>query len=321
MNNMEHDFFELDNKRLINLALLCILILSIFFLISLYASRGIRNDQNIRYAQEQKVNPFQDLSIEGLSAIVYDINTGKTLYEKNSTEVRPLASITKILSAVTAIDLLPQGTIVTVDKAFLKEEGDSGLYSNEKWKLKDLIDYTLISSSNDGMAAIAGAAGALDSGSKNFDISKQDFITKMNAKANEIGMTQSRFYNETGLDVNQNDSGGYSSASDVAKLFAYTLKNHPEVFDATKLDKIAITSQSNISHKAENTNTFINSIPGLIASKTGYTDLAQGNLAVIIDPGVARPIAIVVLGSSIEGRFTDVQTLVQKTYQYLSQGN
>ena len=69
MNNMEHDFFELDNKRLINLALLCILILSIFFLISLYASRGIRNDQNI------DTNPWYDNKIQKICSAVSSIAT------------------------------------------------------------------------------------------------------------------------------------------------------------------------------------------------------------------------------------------------------
>lgn len=321
MNFNTKDYFELDNKRLINLALLLILVLSIAFLVSSYSSRGIRINDRKNTVREFQINPFENIYIEARVAIVYDLKNSNIIFSKNSDESLPLASIAKVLSAVTAIDLLPEGTIVSVDRVFLSEEGDSGLFGNERWKLTDLIDFSLISSSNDGIAAIAGAAGALNSKNENLEINHKEFIEKMNVKAQEIGMLQSHFNNVTGLDINETLSGGYSSAKDVALLFGYVLRSHPEIFEATRYESLKVESQSNISHKAENTNTDIRNIPGLIASKTGFTDLANGNLAIAFDPGVGRPIVVVVLGSSANGRFNDVKLLTNTTLEYLSQGH
>jgi len=321
MNLTTKDNFELDNGRLMNLALLLILILSIVFLVSLFASKGIRTNDRKNLAEQFLINPFENISIGAKAAIVYDLKNNNIIYSKNSDESLPIASIAKVLSAVTAIDLLPEGTIVSVDRVFLSEEGDSGLYGNEKWKLTDLIDFSLVSSSNDGIAAIAGAAGALNSKTDNLDINQKDFIKKMNVKAQEIGMTQSYFNNETGLDINKTLTGGYSSAKDVALLFGFVLRNHPEIFEATRYELLKVKSESNINHETKNTNTDIQNIPGLIASKTGYTDLARGNLAITFDPGIGRPIVVVVLGSSINGRFSDASLLTNTTLEYIAQGH
>jgi D-alanyl-D-alanine carboxypeptidase len=89
----------------------------------------------------------------------------------------------------------------------------------------------------------------------------------------------------------------------------------------TSLDQISIKSSNGFYHKIENTNTIVGELPNILASKTGFTDLAGGNLAVIIDPSLNRPILIVVLGSTKEGRFQDVSNLAQKTIEYLSYKN
>ena len=69
-------------------------------------------------------------------------------------------------------------------------------------------------------------------------------------------------------------------------------------------------------HKTKNTDELVNEIPGLIAGKTGYSDLAGGNLAVIFDAGFDHPLAVVVLGSTSEGRFNDVKQLVAAAVKY-----
>jgi D-alanyl-D-alanine carboxypeptidase len=134
-------------------------------------------------------------------------------------------------------------------------------------------------------------------------------------------MNESRFNNETGLDLSSSESGGYSSSRDVAFLFAYVLRNHPEILEATRHEIFNVKSENNIKHSATNTNIGIQNIPGLIASKTGYTDMAGGNLAIVFDPGVGRPIVVVALGSSEVGRFSDISLLTKTTFEYLSQGH
>jgi len=268
-------------------------------------------------------SPFEGLEIEAKAAIVYDVVNRKVLYSKNPNLVVPLASLTKIMSAITAADLIPNYTTVTIDREFLDEEGDSGLYAFEKWNFKKLLDFTLAVSSNDGMRAIASVAGAVLSnttGTSEFETSRDAFVAKMNVKAQSIGLQNTSFRNETGLDVHDGGGGAYGSAEDMAHLLEYTLANYPEILEATTNDTSSISSLSNFNHSAVNTNPYVGFIPGIKASKTGYTVASGGNLVVAFNPELQRPIIITVLGSSYEGRFNDTLTLVDKTLTLINRG-
>jgi D-alanyl-D-alanine carboxypeptidase len=137
----------------------------------------------------------------------------------------------------------------------------------------------------------------------------------MNVEAKKIALPQSYFLNETGLDESVTESGGYGSADDVAKLVQYILKNHPDILESTKYSSISIKSLSG-AHIAKNTDILADKIPGLLASKTGYTALAGGNLVVAFDTSIGRPFIAVVLGSTESGRFTDMQKLVDAAMKY-----
>ena len=104
----------------------------------------------------------------------------------------------------------------------------------------------------------------------------------------------------------------------MARLFTYILQNHPEIFEATRTARFVTYSLDKISHTAVNTDAEINNIPGIIGSKTGYSDLAGGNLAIVYDASINYPIIVVVLGSTYDERFTDVLSLVKATNQTLS---
>ncbi len=319
--NDSKTLLSLENKKLINLGLLLILALFLFVLVSLFISRGVRTHDQGVLVQEPRIDSFANTSIIARSAIVYDAQSGRVLYAKNPDDILPLASITKVLTAVTATELLPKDTIVTIKPEFLDTEGDSGLKQDEKWKLTDLIDFSLMVSSNDGAHAIAAVAGAFSTKADPSKITRDQFIADMNAEAKKIGMKNSHFNNESGLDISKTDSGAYGSARDVGILFNYTLKNKPEILAATRYQNLTFTSLSNIKHDAENTDIALSGIPAVLGSKTGFTDLAGGNLAVTFDPSIEHPITIVVLGSTYDGRFADMQTLVQKTMEYINQGN
>jgi len=318
MNPTENIFLNQENRRLINVALVLTLIVGVITIVSLYFSRSVRIEKQSELVQ--KVNPLDGTKIIARSAIVVDLKTQKVLYERDADTVRPLASITKIMTAITALDLLPDSSVVTISNDFLSEEGDSGFFNDERWQLQELLDYSMVTSSNDGVAAIASAAGAIGTGTIDTTISRQDFIKKMNEKVTELNLVTPRFYNESGLDIDSNLSGGYASARDTARIFGYALRNKPEIFEATRYSQTKMVSLNNISHSARNTNDAVNALPGLIASKTGYTDLAGGNLGVIIDPELGRPIVIIVLGSTLEGRFADVELLAQKTMAAIAEG-
>lgn len=267
-------------------------------------------------------NPFHDIRLEAKAAYVYDLNTKTTYFEKNGESQLPLASLTKLLTAVTALELIPDYTLVTIDKEALKTDGDSGLKPDERFKLTDLINFTLLSSSNDGASAVASAVGAIERGTpvgseREFKSNQDAFVEKMNAKAKALDLKQTFFLNPTGLDASKTTSGAYGSALDVTKLLAYILKNHPDMVDSTRSENQTFSSVDKKIHTVENTNKGMNGIPGLIGSKTGLTDLAGGNLVIAFDAGFGKPIIVTVLGSSEEGRFTDVNTLVWTTLQYL----
>ena len=183
MYDFHEDIFTLENRKLLNLALLLLLALSLFILVSLFISRGTLTHEQGVLVEAPKVDVYKDTSIIARSAIVYDVKNKKILYAKNAQEIYPLASITKVLTAVTAVELLPKETVVTIKKEFLVEEGDSGLRVNEKWNLTDLIDYSLMVSSNDGVVAIASAAGAFQSNQNPTNLTRKDFIVAMNAEA------------------------------------------------------------------------------------------------------------------------------------------
>lgn len=257
-------------------------------------------------------------TVRASSYVVLDIQRGTVIAEKNSQATVPLASITKVMSALVARNVLPKNSEVTIRKEFLDEEGDSGLRDGEVFKLGDLLDLSLIVSSNDGARSIASVAGAFMLGTKDYTFGRSEFIREMNIEAQKLGLTSLTFTNETGLDNTDGTTGGKGNAQDVAKLFAYTLKRYPDLLEATHKNTDTVKSVQYI-HDVENTNTILGEIPNIIASKTGFTNMAGGNLAVVFDAGFGRPIAIVVLGSTTEGRFSDVVALASSTLQYIKQ--
>jgi D-alanyl-D-alanine carboxypeptidase len=272
---------------------------------------------NLSAHQKTPNIPFPQIALVAKSAYVWDIQKQKALFALNENESLPLASITKMMTALTAYESLPAATTVQISQNDLNDGQGNGLRVGEKWKLKDLIDFTLTISSNDGALAIAEAGAPIASSASTTQNQANDFLMRMNNKAKELGLNNTYFMNQSGLDISKNVAGAYGSARDVANLFSYIEQNHPELFDATKHPTLKITSLSGITHVIKNTDIALDNIPGLIASKTGLTDLAGGNLAVIFDADFGHPIVIVVLGSTADGRFTDVQALSKATLQYL----
>lgn len=284
---------------------------SVYFLINSQEPEVVVEETPI---EERLVDPFAKVNIIGQAAIVKDLNTGEVLYSKNSRTSMPLASLAKVMTAVVTRHLTDDNPIVILTPEAIATEGNSFLYTGERFRLRDLIDYMLVTSSNDGAAAIAAAV-------QNLSVNNS-FVEEMNAFADQIGMRNSFFLNETGLDKNEELAGAFGTAEDVAILFEYALTNYSDIFEATRETNLVKYSESGLLHKAKNTNEIVGELPNLLGSKTGYTDIAGGNLAVIIDPGLNTPVVLVVLGSTQEGRFTDIKTLsnkVQEYYLYKSQ--
>lgn len=296
-------------------AALIVLVVVMFFAVNAIMSKP--KPTTAPLSRDVPSTAFENIALQAKAAYVFDVAENKVIFQKNSGTQLPLASLTKLMMAAVASDMYKADSRVTIRKEFLQEDGDNGLAVGESWKLKDLLDFSLVVSSNDGARSIASVIGASNNNNIDFDIGRKDFISKMNDKAQKLGLSQMYFVNETGLDVGT-VSGGYGTAENVGSLLKYIITEKPTLLEATKYDKTVMYSRTE-KHTATNTDTMIDEIPGLIASKTGYTSLAGGNLAIAFDGSIGKPIIIVVLGSTQNGRFSDVSTLISASLNYIKE--
>lgn len=272
-------------------------------------SGAIQNRNTPIEPEAPKVQPIRDPgTLDARGVAVLDITHNISLYEKNANGKMPLASITKLMTALVTLEYVQPEDTVTVTRDALNQEGDSTLFASEHWKAKDLVDFMLITSSNDAAVALAKHVGTLEM--REGEGPRTAFIRLMNERAAGLGLTSIEFIDETGLDAGPVTAGAYGSAADIAKLLAYIVKKKPELIEATMKPYDTYTSESGITHAARNTNEAIPVIPSLIGGKTGYTELAGGNLAIVFDRSINEPVAVVVLGSTKESRFTDIRKLV-----------
>ncbi|MCA9361091.1 D-alanyl-D-alanine carboxypeptidase [Candidatus Kaiserbacteria bacterium] len=257
---------------------------------------------------------YSEVKVRAQSAYVWDIANQQVLYAKNEAEVLPIASITKLMTALVADEILAKDETVAIGTEATRQDSPLGLVAGQSYDRQSLTDLTLISSANDGAYALAASAGSL--------LSKENpagaFVAAMNVRAEEIGLHQTVFKNPTGLDMSASEAGAVSSARDVAFLMEYILQNEPDILTFTQDEEARIYSNEGSYIDANNTNFYIDEIPGLLGSKTGYTDLAGGNLVVAYDAGLNRPIVVVALGSTQHERFTDVMKLIEATNNLIS---
>ncbi len=296
-----------------------IILFSLFFILAIIiVILGVRIFTNTSEKNKQTANETYDYSpelasIQAKSFYVYDVNGKKALFAKNEHEQLPIASITKLMSGLIITENLPATSTIVISKEDIAEEGDTGLLSGEKWSAVDLLDFSLMSSSNDGIHALSRTLNEYE-GERS-----SSTIDLMNKKAKTLELANTIFFNETGLDVNTDMGGAYSSACDIAVLLQKILENYPSLVSKTTEESASFVSENGIKHIAINTDMLVNKIPGLIASKTGYTDLAGGNLVIAFDAGPMHPVIISLLGSTEKGRFSDMEQLVHVALEKLSE--
>lgn len=250
---------------------------------------------------------FDDVTVTANAAYVYDVSLDEEVFDKNGQSQLPLASITKATLALLAHEHLRADGTITFSASSLLPEGDSGFEVGESWVVRDLIDFTLMTSSNDGAAALAEAVERA---------TNEDIVSLLNDKSKELGLQQTYFVNETGLDSSELFSGAYGSPRDVAILFSHIYKTAPDLLAATTIPELTFTNIGGTkTYEATNTNKGISDLPGLVFGKTGFTDLAGGNLAVVTESEPGHAFVVVVLGSTLDERFDDVITLVHATLQ------
>ncbi len=251
---------------------------------------------------ESALTVFFQTSDKAKAVYVYDATGNRVLYERNTDTSLPLASITKIATALTAYETFGATDTITIDDAALVADGDNGLIRGERWKRDSLLNFMLIVSSNDAAYAFRNAG--------------KSFMETMNAYGKKIGLEHTTFYDPAGLD-SYGHAGAIGTARDVATLLLHFYRTMPEIAAETTLPQETLHSENGTAHTISNTNDLSAHIETLLASKTGYTAMAGGNLAIAYRmPVYGNTIVIVVLGSTKEGRFVDIESYMKGVEHY-----
>ncbi len=277
-----------------------ILVLFLSFVASPIAPLGVGLVVSKKENKAQAVytpDSFKDITVKAKAYIVYDLVDKKIVASKNADVPLPLASVTKIMTGVTALTHYDENTRVVIKPDSIEDGYDLGLSKDQTWKLKELLKYTLVFSSNDGAHAIADTLGG-----------RKKFVAQMNTDSALLGFSMT-FTDPAGLDIGDN-IGGIGTALDVAKLFGVARKLYPSILEATTRTRVSVTANTKDRVTGiPNTNQDIANFFGAEASKTGFTDIAGGNLGVVVDVALGHPVVIVVLGSTRDERFTDTEIL------------
>lgn len=233
-----------------------------------------------------------DPSPKAKAAFVKLLSPEFDFYRLNANDRWPLASLTKLMTAVIALEEMGQDKIVTITPAAVATEGPAGnLEVGEEYRVRDLVKAMLVVSSNDAAVGIAEFYGL------------EQFISRMNVKAALLGMRQTSFTDPTGISfLNQ------GTAEDLEKLVKYIYEKRPELLEITRQKSVRILELSKSREKELlNINNFaFNGHPDFVGGKTGFTDEAGGNLLSIFDYR-GKKVLVIVFGT--EDRFGETEKL------------
>lgn len=240
--------------------------------------------------KNQSNGPAEQPKVSATAFLVGDLNTGEVILSKKQDTRFPLASVSKLMTALVESEIAPVGDTATVSKKALSTEGkNGGLFAGERIKTSDLVYPLLLESSNDAAEVIAEHFG------------RDSFIKKMNETAGSLKMTQTSYADPSGL-----SSQNQSTVSDMFKLSGYLSRNKPEL--------LGITSKRSFSTKKQswsNISQFLGE-DGYLGGKSGYTDPAKQTVVSLFSLPLGktgnRPIAITLLQSL--DRHKDVETIL-----------
>ena len=244
--------------------------------------------------------PMKVNAISAESAVAIDIDSGRVLYEKNADKEKLIASTTKIMSAIIALENASLDDKITVGEEVLKAYG-SAIYieMGEEITLKDLLYGLILRSGNDAAIEIAHlVTGGMDS-----------FVYLMNQKAYELGMSSTIFYNNHGLEE-ENGNGNISTAKDMAKLMRYACNN--EIFLSIASTENYTAKTSGKTYTWNNKNKLLTMYEYTIAGKTGYTEKALRTLVTAAKKDEKR-ITVVTLNDGND--FNDHKSLYETLFE------
>jgi D-alanyl-D-alanine carboxypeptidase (penicillin-binding protein 5/6) len=237
--------------------------------------------------------------VTAASAIVVDADTGLILYEKNASERRAPASLTKLFTALAASEQVSADSWMTVSEEDLVGEASAGLWAGQELTFADLLHGMLLPSGNDAAQAISRNVGEGLGGSGEVTASAT-FMAALNQRLPSYGATGTRLANPHGLD----EPGHYSTARDLATTARYLLTFAPEIVQV-----LGTGSYENNGVAFANTNRLLLEYPGLVGGKTGLTD-AAGYCLLQIATRDDTTIITVLFGSSAEAWYADAEALL-----------
>ena len=252
-------------------------------------------------AADRPIEDGQPLSLTSPAAILAETTTGAIIFEKNVDEKREVASITKLMTALLVLEAIDRGDVKLTDSVQVSQnaaamKGSQALLdANATYSLEDLLRTTIMASANDSAVAL----------SEYLCGSEEAFVGRMNARAQELGMTNTNYVNCTGYP----QDGQYTTARDVCTLCC-EISKHPAytTYSSVWIDKL--THPGGRVTDLTNTNRLVRFYQGCDGFKTGSTDAAKYCLAATAEKNGMRLVAIV-LGTPVsQTRFDEARAML-----------
>lgn len=249
------------------------------------------------------------LNINAPSALLMDYATGEIIYEKNPDEKLPLASVTKIMTMLLAMEEIDADRMnyddIVIASAHAKSYGGSTIFleDGERMSVRDILKGIAVASGNDAAVAM----GEHISGTEEL------FVERMNNRAAELGMTNTHFVNCNGLDAD----GHYSTARDIA-LMSRELMKHDDIFDYTT---IWMDSLRDGAFTLSNTNKLVRFYDGCTGLKTGSTSKAGFCISATAKRDNMHLIAVIMAAETSKGRQADAAALLNYGFSAYSVDN
>ncbi|HVP38086.1 MAG TPA: D-alanyl-D-alanine carboxypeptidase family protein [Candidatus Saccharimonadales bacterium] len=259
-----------------------------------YASRRLRRHRRGRELAFLGFDSTGQPRLRSRAAIVYDPDSDRVLYAKNPDQRLPIASLTKIMTALVLLETQPEwDSVVAMTREDIHDASRTRLRAGERIRKRDLLQLALMVSDNAATRALVRTSG----------IAHDEFLARMNARARALGMTGTRFEEETGL-----DPGNVSSVRDYARLMAAACK-YPLVAEVTSTPHYEFRT-SRGAHVLANTDRLLYGNYDVMGGKTGFINEAGYCFATVVR-AAGRQLVSVVLGAPTKGtRFLETARLI-----------
>lgn len=300
-------------------------ILLVFFFVAALGTAGLRlylktNDDSTNISNEEpaayaasidsalsrepqlfdrlSLQEFEPAELQLEAAQIFDLKYHYPIWGINTEHRWPLASLTKLMTAVVALEHLPANQVIVIDETALAAPGTAGNFAvGEEFTVNDLVRAMMAVSSNDAAVALTETMPA------------GEFVRLMNEKAAELGMQNTYFADGSGLSfLNQ------STPADLVRLVKYIYYHQPNILTVSRLQKVDIIEKRSGNRRILwNINRFAGR-PDFLGGKTGFTDEAQGNLISLFSID-GRPVLFIVFGAlGPDNRFAETEKLLNFIY-------